>query len=828
MSSKFADNAPVISHVADFDKSSGSIPERALFNNRPIILGICLLLTMFFGFQAVHIRLNASFDKMIPIHQPFIVNYLQHYDILQSQGNAVRIVVTANNGNIIDPHYLAVLQKINDQVYLLPGVDRPFMTSLWTPTTRWQQTTPDGITGGPVIDETYDGSSSSLNVVRQNIQRANLVGSMVASDLKSTMIYMPLMETDNLTGKPLDYGQLARILNQVRDQYASQGVTLHIVGFAMVVGDLINGIDDILAFFAVSLIITTAILYWYTRCVRSTLLVVTASLVAVTWQMGCLPLLGYDLNPYSVLVPFLIFAIGMSHGAQKMNGVMQDIGRGTHPLVAARYTFRRLFLAGFAALTCDAVSFAVLLTIRIEAIRELAVIASLGVAILIFTNLIMLPILLSYIGVSKSAAVRSLRNEVPPGEERMPHPLWDLLDRFTRRNYAAAAIAVAVLLGAGGWLVGRHTQVGDLDQGAPELRQDSQYNRDNAYIIGHYATGSDTLVVLVDTKPGGCDDINTVIAMDDLGWRLTQLPQVQSVSSIASFARSSTMTWTENSPKWYSAIDNQQSFDDFAQYVPSSLQNQNCSFLPLYVSMTDHKAASLDGVVKLVQDFAAQPQNQSRDYKISLAGGNAGIEAATNIVISQANSQMLYLVYAAVICFCFIAFRSWRAVLCAVLPLILTSILAQALMVWLGIGVKVATLPVIALGVGIGVDYSLYVLSITLRLLRRGASLSEAYHRTLLFTGKVVLLTAFTLATGVATWVLAPIKFQADMGLLLSFMFVWNMLGALILLPSLAYFLLPERLFQLVSHEDEASAAAIRTTEEVSRQTNEFASSTGD
>jgi predicted RND superfamily exporter protein len=157
---------------------------------------------------------------------------------------------------------------------------------------------------------------------------------------------------------------------------------------------------------------------------------------------------------------------------------------------------------------------------------------------------------------------------------------------------------------------------------------------------------------------------------------------------------------------------------------------------------------------------------------------------------------MLYLVYAAVIIFCFITFRSWRAVLCAVLPLILTSILSQALMVMLHIGIKVATLPVIALGVGIGVDYALYVLSICLKQLRDGATLSMAYHRTLLFTGKVVLLTGFTLAAGVVTWVFAPIKFQADMGLLLSFMFVWNMLGALILLPSLAYFLLPQKLFK--------------------------------
>ena len=151
---------------------------------------------------------------------------------------------------------------------------------------------------------------------------------------------------------------------------------------------------------------------------------------------------------------------------------------------------------------------------------------------------------------------------------------------------------------------------------------------------------------------------------------------------------------------------------------------------------------------------------------------------------------MLFWVYGAVTLLCLVTFRSWRATLCAVLPLVLTSILCEALMVGLGIGVKVATLPVIALGVGIGVDYALYVMSIVLARLNAGDNLSEAYYRALLFTGKVVLLTGVTLALGVLTWVLSPIKFQADMGLLLAFMFVGNMVGALVLLPALAHFLL--------------------------------------
>ena len=791
-----SEDVTIHSDVTMFDVHSGSWFERLLFNNRIIFLLLCLIITVFLGIKALDVRINADFAQTIPTHQPFILNYLQHSNELQAQANAIQIAVTANLGSIIDPHYLDVLKHISDEVYLLPGVNRPFMTSLWTSNTRWIAVTPDGLDDGPVISGYYDGSPRQLDIVRQNIEKTGKIGQLVSGNFQSSMINVPLLEINNLTGKPLDYGALARQLNGIRSRYASQGVTLHIIGFAMVVGDMINGINVVLIFFAVSIVIATGFLFLYTRCIRSTLLVVFASLTAVIWQMGLLAILGYDLTPYSVLVPFLVFAIGMSHGAQKMNGVMQDIGRGTHPLVAARFTFRRLFLAGFAALICDMTSFAVLMTIQIVAIRQLAAIASTGVGILIITNLMMVPAMLSYTGVSEAGARHSLLHTQSPGQPRRAHWLWDFLDHFTKRNFAIGAIAFMVVLGAAGWLVGRHVQVGDLDQGAPELRQKSQYNRDNAFIIKNFNTGSDTFVVFTDTPSSGCLSYEVANTLDRLQWKVQQLPEVQATSSVASATEYLSMLLNENAPKWFGIEPNQPFLNTMVNMLPTDVVNFPCSFDPLFISLHDHKAHTLETVTDTVQTFIDDPRNQGPDFKMSLAGGNAGIDAATNIVIKQANRNMLLLVYAVVIVFSLITFRSWRAVICAVLPLILTSVLAQALMVWLGIGIKVATLPVVALGVGIGVDYALYVLSIMLKHLRQGASLSYAYHQTLLFTGRVVILTGITLATAVATWIFAPIKFQADMGVLLSFMFLWNMLGAMILLPALAYFLLPQSSFQ--------------------------------
>lgn len=773
----------------DFDPNGGSWLERAIFGHRLAVVLLCVVITFALALPLRSLTLNASFENVIPTHHPFIVNYLDNESKLRGLGNTLDIAVAADHGTILTKSYIETLQKINDQLFLLPGVDRSYMLSLWTPAVRWQAVTSIGMDGGAVMPLNFTGTQADLAQLRHNIDDSGQIGTLVAPDFRSSIIHIPLYDIDHTTHRPLDYGQLARTLDQLRLKYDAQGVTLHITGFAMIVGDLIEGMQQILGFFAISVAVTTAMVFWYTRCVRSTVLVVLCSMLAVYWQLGIVAALGYGLDPYSVLVPFLVFAIGMSHGSQKMNGVMQDIGRGSENLAAARMTFRRLFMAGFTALVCDAVGFGVLMTIQIEAIRELAIVASLGVAILIFTNLILLPVLLSYFGVSARAARRSLKAEEAANIGAARHPVWALLDLFTQRRYAAMALGVALIVGLAGLAAARHVQVGDINPGAPELRPDSQYNRDNAYIVSHYAAGSDQMVVMVRTPPGACADYDTLAGMDSLESQLDNLPGVISASSMADFQKEMSVQLNEGSFAWYDLIPNQPGLNETINLTPRSMVDQDCSMLLLSVFLKDHKASTLNSVVGMVQTFAAAQHQQGVTYL--LAAGNAGIAAATNQVVSQANDIMLLEVYLAVTLLSLITFRSWRAVLAAILPLVLTSILAQALMVWLGIGVKVATLPVTALGVGIGVDYALYILSVTLSNMRKGMALSEAYYRALLFTGKVVMLTGCTLAAAVGTWAFSPIQFQADMGELLAFMFLWNMLGALVLLPALASFLLP-------------------------------------
>jgi predicted RND superfamily exporter protein len=785
-----SDQQVSIADIEYFNENSGNLLERILFNNRKLVIIFCLLLTGFLGYSLTGLSLNAAFEKMIPTKHPYIANYIDHKKQLAGLGNSLRIAISVKQGTIFSAEYLDTVRQMNDDIFAMRGVERPYMKSLWTPATRWIGVTEDGFDGGTVIPDGYDGSPASLDQVRLNVERSGEIGKLIAADYKSSIIFVPLMETDTKTGESLDYSELSEQLEELRSKYESDNISIHITGFAKVVGDLLDGLQQMILFFVLTIFICGSVLYWYTRCIRITIIVVSCSLTAVIWLLGLLPLLGYQLNPYSILVPFLVFAIGMSHGSQKMNGIMQDIGRGCHKLVAARYTFRRLFLTGMTALITDAFGFAVLMIIEIQVIQDLAIIASLGVMTLIITNLILLPVILSYTGVSEKAAKKSRQAQLVDDQdaEHKQHPMWDFFDRFSRVKYARGAIIGAVVLAVFGFVNGLQIQIGDLDPGAPELWPDSRYNQDNAFMVSNYAASSDIYVVMVKTKQYECGQYGNLIKVDALEWELQQLSGVVSTNSLSALSKKASAGMNEGSLKWYEIPVNQNLLNAIIVRAPRELFNQNCDLLTIYAYLSDHKAATLNEVVQTVEKFAAE--NNTDTIQFLSAAGNSGIEAATNIVVEKANNEMLIFVYLAVIILAYITFRSIPAVICTIVPLMLTSALCQALMVELGIGIKVATLPVIALGVGIGVDYALYIMSVMLECRKQGMCLSEAYYRALVSTGKMVVLTGITLGIAVSTWAFSPIKFQADMGLLLAFMFIWNMLGALILVPALSRFIL--------------------------------------
>jgi uncharacterized protein len=755
--------------------------EKLIFRNRIVVLALFAVITVFLGYKMTQLRPDASFEKMIPADHPFIVAMKEHRAQLGASGSSIQIAVEAVDGDIFTVEFMETLRQINDDIFYFPGINRNSLKSIWAPSVRWMQVTPEGFEGGQVISD-YDGTEATMDKLRTNVLRSGQVGRLVADDFSAAIIQVSLFDRDPTTGEVLNYLELSEQLEtEIREKYQSDKVKIHIIGFGKVVGEMLAGVGAILMFAVITLIITFLLLLAYCRCPRGAVAPLICSVIAVIWQLGLLTVFDYGLNAYSILVPFLVLAIGVSHGVQMVNAMANQLSHGHSSLKAARLAFRALYVVGVTALITDGFGFITLLIIEIEVIRDLGFAAGVGVAAIVFTNLILLPTLLSYTGM-KPARHRE------DDYEWEGNRIWHILSYCAHPRVAGVSVLIAIGLFGLGYMGGKDLQIGDLDPGAPELHPDSTYNLDVKYITDKFAVSTDTLIVMVETGTEECMQWENVELIDRFSWMLENVPGVQSVASLSAVSRMAAMGQNEGSLKWMDISINQQILNATKRAIPPILANPECNLAPVIAFLDDHKADTLSGVVAAVEAFAAE--HNSSDIRFRLAAGNGGIEAATNQVITDAQLKILVYVYAVVILVVGLTFRSFTSILCIVLPLALTSALCHALMTYLGIGIKVATLPVVALGVGVGVDYGFYIFSNLIVHIREGVSTQEAYRRALETTGKAVAFTGVTLAIGVCTWVFSPIKFQADMGKLLAFMFLVNMACALWLLPALAHFLI--------------------------------------
>ena len=762
------------------------ILERAVFRHRLFAIISFALITCFLLFKATQIQLDASFNKNIPLNHDYMKVYTKHEKQFGG-ANSILISVCDADGDIFNEEFFTQLKAVHDQLYFIPGVNRPLVNSIFAPSARFVEVVEDGFAGGPIIPANFTADKRGLAVVKENIEKAKEVGRMIASDYSCAMVTAQLLETDPQTQEKLDTLAFAEKLEtQVREPLSTDKVSIHIIGFAKMAGDVAEGAKGVLLFFAIAIAFTFVMVWLFCHSLKLTILPIACSIIAVVWQLGLLSSLGFGLDPMSILVPFLVFAIGVSHGVQMINDIGKKVSTGSSTRVCCQASFRALLIPGGIALLSDTIGFLTLLTIDIGIIRELAITASLGVAVIIFTNLILLPVWASYMRFEGSVHIQAGTHTDKPN---LLDKLRELLVKATDRKTAGFIIVLTAVLFAVGYWQADKMRIGDLHAGAPSLHQDARYNQDTFLISDKYTISSDILKVIVEAYPAACTEHDVMERISRFQWQMENVAGVQSAVSLSSVAQSVNAGFNEGNLKWQSLPRNTASLVQATSRVETSsgLLDGNCSVMPVIIFLNDHKAETIDHVVAKVKEFAKAEETD--ELKFKLASGPVGVMAATNESVSAAQLPMMLYVYGAVILLCLISFRSVKATVAVVLPLYIVSTLAQALMVQLEIGLTVSTLPVIALGVGIGVDYGIYILSSMMGQLKQGVALEVAYRNALAERGSAVLFTGITLAIGVSTWIFSDLKFQVDMGILLTFMFLVNMLGAVLLLPAIGSFL---------------------------------------
>ncbi|OUS13472.1 hypothetical protein A9Q89_02910 [Gammaproteobacteria bacterium 53_120_T64] len=777
-----------------------------LFSNRILILSIFCLVTLFMGYHASSLRMEAGFEKLLPLKHGYLQTLIKYREEFGS-GNQLIIALTQDEGDIFNAEFFEALKAANEEVFFLPGVARHTVTSILTPNVRYIELVEDGFSGGNVVPAEFRPTDEWWPVLRNNIIKSGRLGSLVANDFSSALIRVELLDMNPSTREPLDYQKVSQDLEEkIRNKIETDKISVRIIGFAKSTGDIADGARVVMLFFGVTFIFTGLFLYNYTGSIKATLLPLVSGLVAVVWQMGLLPLMGFSLDPMSILVPFLVFSIAVSHGIQKINawlwqtmygGVEDDWGNAIDPkpekavgvsgMVGAQRAFHALFIPGIIALISDTVGFLTVLLIDIGIIQEMAIAATLGVASIIFTNMVLLPILLSYINPSN---LDKLRTKHERGEVRRAK-IWRLLGKLTHTKPSLVVIGLCVMATIWGGIANNDLKIGDSQTGIPELREDARYNVDSRVITERFSVGVDKLSLVIESQDNACVDFDVMNEIDRFAWHVRNLPGVKSVRSLVDNMKVILTANNEGSPRWFALSRNPSTMSSSLYHMGAGgdeFMDAACKAMPINIFTIDHKAETINSIIKGIHAFESTLPIER--FNPLLATGNVGIIAATNDAVEEAQLPIMFWEYSAIIALAIVTFRSIGGMLCIVLPLTMVSILCYALMAILGIGLKVNTLPVVALGVGVGVDYAVYIYSKLGHYIEEGESIEDAFIHAMSTTGRPVIFTGVVLGVGVGAWIFAPLKFQADMGIMLTFMFVVNMLAAIIVMPALARWLL--------------------------------------
>jgi len=750
-----------------------------------LILGI--LLTIFLGWSATSLKVSSGFSKMIPLNHEYMKTFTE-YRADFGGADKVLVAIKVHKGDIYRKEVIDIVRGITEDLFYIKGMERSSLTSLVTPNARYNEVVEEGFKSGNLVPADFSGTDEELAKVRQNVLKSDWVGRIVSADQTATMVVATLQSTDPDTGGPLNLNEVGEKLEQIRAKYENGTVSVHIIGFAKATSDIAAGASSVLVFFVVAFFITAILLFWYSGSAMLTSWALIAALIPVVWLLGILPLIGMGLDPMSILVPFLIFAIGVSHAVQMTNAWKLETLRGHDGVTASRNCFLKLFVPGATALLANALGFMVIAVVDIQIVRELAYTSTIGVTVMIMTNKILLPILLSYMKFSAKTA-----NKLH-GHETAGYALWEKLGVLATPKGAILPLLIcAALVAVGFWKVS-DLKIGDMGKGVPELRADSRYNQDVDMITSNFAIGVDLLQVIAEA-PGDdspCVQRDVQEKVEKFDFEMRQTEGVTAVRSLSSFIRAVTQDFAEGWYKWRMLPETVPQIAQgigMATRLGNEYRNSRCTAMPVSIYTTDHQATTINHIVDRIKAFKAE--NDSDKLTFRLASGNVGVMAATNEVVERSDKWVNFTLFASVALLCLATFRSFRITFCIIVPLALVTLLCNATMAALGIGVKVNTLPVIAIAVGVGVDYGIYIFErIRHEMEERGHTLREAFVQSLKERGTASVFTAVTMTISVLTWAFSTLKFQADMGILLAFMFLVNLFGAVLLMPAIAAFVI--------------------------------------
>lgn len=756
---------------------------RFAIRHRGFISITILLLTVFFFFQARKVRIESLSIDLFPEGHPYVETFKEYQDIFGG-ANAVLIAVVVNEGDIFNYETLSKIKRITKAVELLPAINNYQVFSIAQ--RKVKKVEVDEIAGfrsEPVMWPDIPKTEEEIEKLKKTIRTTGRIqGTLVSLDSKAALIVAGFFER-NLAPKVI-FERIEEITTKEEDANTS----IHLIGRPILLGWIFHQYPQLLWLFSLTILTIVAVLFFYFRDIRGVLIPLTTAVISAIWGIGFLGLFGYNFDPLIIVVPFVISARALSHSVQLIERFLEEHDRIKDRKKASVATFSGLFKPAMLSILTDAAGVFLVIMTPMPLMRKLALMGGFWVLSIIVTDLLFNPILLSYLPSPKLRVERK-------------SPLDRLLSTvggwcFGKGQWVIMGVTLVVFIV--GFVYARGLVVGDVHPGTPLLWPDSRYNRDTAK-IGEKFGNTEILNIIVEGEEQDTIKSPEVLRkMESFQRELEELSEVWVTTSIADMVPEIIRVMHGGDPKWeliptdrresgffLGMIFNAAEPGDLARFITPDSRNANIS-----VYLKDHKGDTLRRVVKKAKEFIAA--NPVDGIKFRLAGGFGGLLAAVNEVIASSQAKVTTLAFAIVFLFCGITFRSITAGILFMIPIALSNYLTYALMGAKGIGLDVNVLPVVSLGVGLGVDYGLYIVSRIEEEYKENKDLKSAILTSISTAGRAVTFTATTMVVGIIFWAWSFLRFQADMGLLLAFWMIVSMLGGLLLLPTIIYLVKPK------------------------------------
>lgn len=755
--------------------------DRVVFAHPKITAFIILAISAFFAMQVPGVKMVSNFADLLPQGHEYIQT---HNKLTETFGGANTVIVSikVDKGTIFTNDTLARIKRLTDKVDALPAVNHNLVNSLTHRNTRRVWLNEYGsMKSAPYYDPLKEHySEEELNTMQNQVaSNPRVYGLLVSPDLKSALIKGTLNEGD------LDYEQVFDAVEKLRDEEKAQGVTIYATGQPVLVGWVTSYVSEVIQIFGYTLAILLILLVAYFRKFYGLLLPLIGIALTTTWGLGMLSLLGYNLDPLMLVVPFLVSARAMSHGVQIVERFYAELGACGNKQEAARNTFEGLFRPGSLGVISDAIGLLLISLGSVPINDKLAIYASLWAGSVIVTVLIFLPVML----------------EILPkrGAKSTPHPLLEKLFPVVSKiscTRQGALYTLFVSLGlviAGGYLSSK-VQIGQSESGSPLLYEDHDYNISSKAINEAFPGSEEMFVLAHSTKPHGLKDPKAVKALADFQNHMMTDPSLGGTKGLPDLVTQASRIIRNDDPRWLVFPKDEMEMGGLmfaymmSSPIPGALlefidpDEQNANIVFYY---KDHKGETIRRAIYMAKEWSKSAAAQIEGLELHLAGGLIGVTAAVNEASYQTNIVVIPLVFLLILAFVTAFYWSVHAGWLMLLAMGFATTLTYAYMGIVGLGINVNTVPILAAGIGIGVDYSIYIMDRIKEEYGKMGSFEAAIKQAINTTGVAIGFTAFSLIAGVIMWVLlSTMRFQADAAMLLIVMLLLNALAAMFLVPA--------------------------------------------